>query len=88
MSEERIATAGSAKREFDLAMLVARAFAGRAAQLGWFLAVALLTRVSTFGDTGYHNDELLYFLVGQRMHDGLLPYVDIWDRKGPGLFLI
>src|SRR5690606_29288719 len=25
--------------------------------------------------------------VGQRMHDGLLPYVDIWDRKGPGLFL-
>lgn len=75
-------------REIDLAALIERAFATRAAQFGWFLAVALLTRVSTFGDPNYHNDELLFFLVGQRMHDGLLAYVDIWDRKGPGLFVI
>ena len=40
-----------------------------------------------FGDTNYFNDEYFYFQAGMRMHDGLLPYVDIWDRKGPGLFL-
>lgn len=78
----------STSEQFDLAALVERAFAGRRAQLAWFLAVALLTRASTFGDPNYHNDELLFFLAGQRMHDGLLPYVDIWDRKGPGLFLV
>ena len=56
-------------------------------QAAWFLAVALLTRAAIFGDTNYHNDELFYFLAGHRMQDGLLPYVDVWDRKGPGLFL-
>jgi hypothetical protein len=76
------------RRDIDLPALVERAFATRLAQFGWFLAVALLTRVSVFGDLNYHNDELLFFLAGQRMHDGLLPYVDIWDRKGPGLFVI
>lgn len=56
------------------------------AWLAWFLALSLLTRISTFGDPNYHNDELLFHLIGLRMHDGLVPYVDIWDRKGFGLF--
>ena len=30
----------------------------------------------------------MYLLVGQRMWDGAIPYVDIWDRKPIGLFLI
>ncbi len=72
----------------DPASPMARLFGSRWAQLGWFLLVALVTRVSVFGDTDYHNDELLFFLIGQRMHDGLLPYVDLWDRKGPALFLV
>ena len=72
----------------DLAGLFDRAFSTRAAQLGWFLIFALLTRFSTFGDPNYLDDELLYFTIGQRMHDGLLPYVDLWDRKGPGLFAL
>ena len=59
----------------------------RAAQFAWFLGFALLTRASVFGDTNYFNDEYFYFQTGIRMHQGLLPYVDIWDRKGPGLFL-
>lgn len=80
--------AAPAKRDVDLAALIDRLFAGRGAQFTWFVAIALLTRVSTFGDPNYHNDELLFFLIGQRMHEGLLPYVDIWDRKGPGLFLV
>lgn len=74
--------------DIDLPALVERVFATRGVQFAWFLAMALVTRMSTFGDPNYHNDELLFFLVGQRMHDGLLPYVDIWDRKGPGLFVV
>lgn len=58
-----------------------------AAQFGLLLLVGLVTRVSVFGDLSYFSDELFYFLAGQRMHDGLLPYVDVWDRKGPALFL-
>jgi hypothetical protein len=81
-------TAKPARQHVDLGVLIARLFATRAAQIAWFVLFALLTRVSTFGDPDYHNDELLYFLIGQRMHDGLLPYVDIWDRKGPMLFVI
>lgn len=57
------------------------------AEAGWLLAFALLTRWSALGDGGYFNDELFYFAAGRHLHDGLLPYVDVWDRKGPGLFL-
>jgi hypothetical protein len=60
----------------------------RAAQCVLFLLVSLATRFAFLGDTNYHNDELFFFIVGQRMHDGLLPYVDIWDRKGPVLFAV
>jgi hypothetical protein len=58
------------------------------ALLLWLLAVAVVTRFSAFGDGAYSDDEAFYFLVGLRMHDGLLPYVDVWDRKGPGLFAL
>lgn len=63
-----------------------------AAQFGLMLLVGLVTRASVFGDLSYFSDELFYFLAGQRMHadgihGGLLPYVDVWDRKGPALFL-
>jgi len=64
-----------------------RLLASRWAQLGWFLLFGLLTRAAVFGDLSYFNDEMFYFVAGQRMHDGLIPYVDVWDRKGPGLFL-
>ena len=53
----------------------------------WFLILALVSRISVFGDTNYFNDEYFYWQVGLRMHEGALPYVDVWDRKGPGLFL-
>ena len=52
------------------------------------LSFALVWRMSTFGNPTLHVDEEFYFLVGQRMHEGLLPYVDIWDRKPFGLFVI
>lgn len=34
------------------------------------------------------SDEGFYLLVGDRMAHGALPYVDIWDRKPVGLFLL
>lgn len=61
------------------------------ARIGVVLALAILTvlvRFPVFGDPNYHIDESFYLLVGQKMHDGLLPYVDIWDRKPAGLFVI
>lgn len=82
-----MAPPSAASRDIDLAAAIAALFRTRAAQLGWFLAFALLTRVSVYGDTNFFNDEYFYFQVGLRMHAGELPYVDMWDRKGPGLFL-
>jgi hypothetical protein len=52
------------------------------------LVVALAFRAPSFGDPYIHVDEAFYFLVGREMHAGALPYVDIWDRKPPGLFLL
>jgi len=60
----------------------------RLIQFAVLLALSLATRIAFFGDTNFHNDELFFFIVGQRMHDGLLPYVDVWDRKGPVLFAV
>lgn len=34
------------------------------------------------------SDEAFYFLIGQSMHTGMVPYVDIWDRKPFGLFAL
>lgn len=52
------------------------------------LVTAFALRLWTFGDPNLFVDDQFYFLVGQRMHEGALPYVDIWDRKPLGLFLI
>jgi hypothetical protein len=51
-------------------------------------AAALLIRLPHFGDPAFTIDEQFYLLVGDRMLHGALPYVDIWDRKPIGLFLI
>lgn len=51
-------------------------------------AAALLIRMPHFGDPAFTIDEQFYLLVGDRMLHGALPYVDIWDRKPIGLFLI
>jgi hypothetical protein len=56
--------------------------------LALFVTVALALRWASIGELDRHADETFYFLVGQRMHDGVLPYVDVWDRKPLGLFLI
>lgn len=60
----------------------------RSSQALIFLFVGLLLRVSKFGDPNVHVDETFYLLVGHQMHLGAIPYVDIWDRKPLGLFML
>jgi 4-amino-4-deoxy-L-arabinose transferase-like glycosyltransferase len=52
------------------------------------VAAAFALRAWLFGDPLIHVDENFYLLVGDRMLHGALPYVDIWDRKPVGLFLL
>lgn len=53
-----------------------------------YLGLALLVRGITLGNPVLGYDEQFYLLVGDRMWHGALPYVDIFDRKPIGLFLI
>lgn len=52
------------------------------------LCVALAARFVTFGNPLIHVDEQFYFLTAMEMRDGAVPFVDIWDRKPIGLFLV
>lgn len=52
------------------------------------LAVAAALRAYTFGNPFVEFDEQFYRLVGDRMFHGAIPYVDIWDRKPVGLFVV
>jgi hypothetical protein len=52
------------------------------------LAFALLVRGQTFNNPVLGFDEQFYLLVGDRMLHGAVPYVDIFDRKPIGLFLL
>ena len=56
--------------------------------IGAILIAALLLRVWDVGNPVIHVDEQYYLLVGDRLLHGVVPYVDIWDRKPVGLFLI
>ncbi len=52
------------------------------------LLAALIARAVTFGSPLVHVDEEFYFVTAQRIAEGAIPYVDVWDRKPIGLFLI
>ncbi|TPG49850.1 hypothetical protein EAH76_17665 [Sphingomonas glacialis] len=60
----------------------------QAAPLFVLLLLALALRGPDFGNPIIHTDEQYYVLVGARMWHGALPYIDLWDRKPIGLFLI
>lgn len=49
---------------------------------------AFLIRARYFGDPLIDPDEAFYLLTGDRMLHGAVPYLDIWDRKPVGLFLL
>jgi hypothetical protein len=73
---------------------LARRRAALAEQKRWILAALVLVaaafaiRGGQFGNPLIHVDENFYLLVGDRMLGGALPYVDIWDRKPVGLFVL
>ncbi|MFA6219514.1 MAG: glycosyltransferase family 39 protein [Erythrobacter sp.] len=53
------------------------------------LALAMVVvRAPWIGDANADIDEQLYSLIGNAMTHGALPYVDLWDRKPFGLFLL
>ena len=58
------------------------------AQLLMLCFAGLVLRAATFGDPNIYVDESFYLLVGHEMREGALLYVDIWDRKPPGIFLL
>lgn len=52
------------------------------------IIVAVAARARTFGNPVIGFDEQFYLLVGARLWDGALPFVDLFDRKPVGLFMI
>lgn len=52
------------------------------------LVAAVAVRALTFGNPVVHVDEEFYFVTAQQMLHGAIPYVDVWDRKPVGLFLL
>lgn len=54
----------------------------------WLILVALAARAVTFGNPIVGVDEEFYYTAGRLMAGGAWPYVDVWDRKPLGLFLI
>jgi len=52
------------------------------------LLVAIAARWLTFGNPVVHVDEEFYWVVAHMMHGGAVPFVDVWDRKPLGLFLV
>lgn len=56
--------------------------------LGLILLAAVAIRYPNYANPAVDFDETFYLLTGDRMLGGALPFVDIWDRKPVGLFLI
>lgn len=52
------------------------------------LLAAVVLRCATFGDPVLHIDEQFYFATARAMIEGAAPYLDVWDRKPIGLFLL
>ncbi|MDB5709999.1 MAG: hypothetical protein JWL96_2069 [Sphingomonas bacterium] len=52
------------------------------------VAAAFLIRSRDFGNPLIDSDEQFYLLAGDRLLRGTLLYVDLWDRKPIGLFLL
>lgn len=75
----------SAPRPKDWSALIERS---RLAQFALLLAVAALIRCPAWGEWNFGIDDQFYALAGERLLHGDLLYVDIWDRKGPLLYLL
>ncbi|WP_459986950.1 ArnT family glycosyltransferase [Komagataeibacter kakiaceti] len=52
------------------------------------LVFCILCRFLSFGNPVFTTDEAFYLFVGGEMLHGSIPFVDIWDRKPLGLFIL
>ena len=50
--------------------------------------LAIVTRMATYGHPDLHVDEAFYFAAGVEVAQGAVPFVDVWDRKPPGHFML
>jgi hypothetical protein len=89
-SDERVNLAAAARRpRFSLDALVGGLRLGSPVLVAALLLLwALTLRTPVWGNPLLDHDDEFYLLVGDRMLHGVLPYVDIWDRKPVGLFVI
>lgn len=53
-----------------------------------FLFLSFLFRFWSFFCSVIDHDESLYILVADSWNNGLLPYVEVWDNKPPGIFVL
>ncbi|MDQ3144877.1 MAG: glycosyltransferase family 39 protein [Pseudomonadota bacterium] len=56
--------------------------------IAMIVAVAVATRIVDFTNPVADFDAQFYLMTGRSMLAGQLPYIDLWDRKPPGLFLL
>ena len=52
------------------------------------VAVAVATRIVSWWNPVAHVDDQFYLLAGTELLNGHWPYIDVWDRKPLGLFLL
>ena len=52
------------------------------------LALLIATTSSPLYATNFWTDTNLYFTIGRGMTQGLMPYRDLFDHKGPALFML
>lgn len=57
-------------------------------RLAILVLVAIAARGLTFGNPIVQVDEEFYFTVARAMWSGAVPFVDLWDRKPIGLFIV
>lgn len=53
-----------------------------------FAFLSFLLRFWSFFDSVIDRDESLYFLIAQSFLHGIPPYVEVWDNKPPGIFIL
>ena len=50
------------------------------------LYVTIFSSTSFLYDNWYPLDSTIYQIIGKGWIEGKIPYVDLWDQKGPFLF--
>lgn len=53
-----------------------------------FTFLSLFFRFWSFFDSVIDRDESLYFLIAHSFLNGIPPYVEVWDNKPPGIFIL